>query len=173
MYRRLTFFFAGTTIILIALLTWLVAPQFTQHAQTTRYDEDIVFPIKTFLGTKTFVAAKGTISADWVGYKNNTYSILCFPEECIVADIDQIGPKQVSSIDGPTTYPVKQWTEDGQVVAQDDAPCSRITITLDRSTETVLWVETPINQTAIACKNADNAIRKATLETSLYWRKSQ
>jgi hypothetical protein len=171
MYRLLTFLFAGTTIILIGVLAWQVAPQFTQHAQTTRYDEDIVFPTKMFLGTKAYVAAKGTITADWVGYKNNTYSILCFREECIVANVEQIGHNQLSSIDGPTTYPVKQWSEDGQIVAQDDALCSRITITLDRLTETVLWVETPINQTAIACKNADNTIRKATLETSLYWRK--
>jgi hypothetical protein len=173
MYRRLTFLFAGTTIILAALLAWLVAPQFTLHAQTTRYDEDIVFPIKIFIGTKAYVAAKGTITADWVGYKNNTYSIFCLRDECIVANVEQIGHNQVSSIDGPTTYPVKEWTEDGQVVAQDDAFCSRITITLDRKTETVLWVETPINQTAIACKNADNTIRKATLENSLYWRKSK
>ena len=59
------------------------------------------------------------------------------------------------------------------MVAEDDALCSRITITLDRKTQTVLWVETPINQTAIACKNADDTVRKATLETSLYWRKSK
>ena len=172
MYRRLTFFFAGTTIILIALLAWLNVPRPTQHAQT-RLDEDIVFPTKTFLGTKAAVAAKGTLTADWMAYKNNTYSILCVRDECIVANVEQIGPRQLSSVDGPVTYPVKQWTEDGQVVAEDDALCSRITITLDRRTETVLWVETPINQTAIACKNADNTIRKATLEASLYWRKSK
>jgi hypothetical protein len=171
MYRRLTFLFAGTTILSIALLAWSVAPQFMLHAETTRGDEDIVFPAKVFSAAKAYVAAKGTITADWVGYKNNTYSILCVRDECTVANVEQIGPKQLSSIDGPTTYPVKQWTEDGQVVAEDDALCSRITITLDRRTETVLWVETPINQTALACKNADNAVRKATLETSLYWRK--
>jgi hypothetical protein len=115
--------------------------------------------------------AKGTLSADWIAFKNNTYSILCLRDECIVADVEQIGPKQINSIDGPLVYSVKQWTDDGQVVAEDDAFCSRITITLDRKTETVLWVETPINQTTIACKNADNTMRKATLETSLYWQK--
>jgi hypothetical protein len=138
-----------------------------------KYDETIVFPSKVFVGTKAYVAAKGTIAADWVAYKNNTYSILCLPDECIVASVEQIGPDQVGSIDGPTTYPVKRWTDADEVVAEDDSLCARITITLDRRTQSVLWVETPINQTTIACKNADNNIRKATLEASLYWRKTK
>jgi hypothetical protein len=173
MNRWITVFFASTTVLLALALAWIVVPRFVQTdaAQQTKPDEDIIFPIKVFSGTKTYVAAKGTLSADWIAFKNNTYSIVCLRDECIVADVEQIGPKQINSIDGPLVYPVKQWTDDGQVVAEDDAFCSRITITLDRKTETVLWVETPINQTTIACKNADNAIRKATLETSLYWRK--
>ena len=108
-----------------------------------------------------------------MAYKNNTFSILCLPTECIVASVDQIASKQVSTIDGPVIYPVIHWSQDDEVVAQDDVFCARITITLDRKSQTVLWVETPINQTTVACKNADNNIRKATLETSLYWRRSQ
>lgn len=72
--------------------------------------------------------------------------------------------------DGPVTYTVKHWTTDDDVIAENDDLCSRITITLDRKTESVLWVETPINQTTLACKNADDSVRKATLEASLYWR---
>jgi hypothetical protein len=169
MYRSLTIFFACTTAVLIGVLAWLVAPQFLRTQQQIPLDQDIIFPIKTFLGTKAYVAAKGTLSADWIAYKNNTYSILCVPDECIVAEVEQIGPRQISSIDGPVVYPMKRWTDDDQVVAEDDALCSRITITLDRKTETVLWVETPINQTAIACKSADDTVRKATLEGSLYF----
>jgi hypothetical protein len=51
--------------------------------------------------------------------------------------------------------------------------CARIAITFDRATKTVLWVEAPINQTEIACKNADNTVRKATIEASVYWRRSK
>jgi hypothetical protein len=72
-------------------------------------------------------------------------------------------------MDGPIIYPIKRWTDDAEVVAESDDLCTRITITLDRRTKTFLWVETPIHQTQIYCKNADN---KATLETSLYWRQS-
>jgi hypothetical protein len=173
MNRGITNFFASTTVLFALALAWVIAPKFlqTQAAQQTKPDEDIVFPMKIFLGTKDYVAAKGTLTANWIGYKNNTYSILCTPDQCIVAEVEQIGPKQISSIDGPVVYPIKRWTNDDDVVAEDDALCSRITITLDRKTQTVLWVETPINQTAIACKNADDSVRKATLEASLYWRK--
>jgi hypothetical protein len=169
MYRGLAAFFACTTLILAAVLAWLAVPQLWHPIDQTPFDQDIVFPLKVFVGTKAYVGAKGTLRADWIGYKNNTYSILCTPEECIVADVEQIGPKLMSSIDGPVTYPIKRWTDDHEVIAEEDALCARITITLDRKTETVLWVETPINQTELACKNADNNIRKATLEDSLYW----
>jgi hypothetical protein len=106
-----------------------------------------------------------------VAYKNNSFSIWCDPEACIVASVNQIGPKQVGNIDGPAAYPMKHWTEDGEVVAEELGPCQRITITLDRRNEQVLWVETPINQTVLNCKNADNNIRKATLETPAFWRR--
>ncbi len=95
---------------------------------------------------------------------------MCDSAECIVASVNQIGPKQVGEIDGPIIYPLKSWSDDDEVVAEDQTLCSRITITLGRKSETVLWVETPINQTAIECKNADNQVRKATLEASLFWR---
>jgi hypothetical protein len=173
MSRGLAGLFACTTVILLGVVVWLIAPQMLRAERQAPFDQDIAFPIKTFAAAKAWVAAKGTLTGDWIAYKNNTYSILCVPEECIVADVEQIGPKQISSIDGPVAYPMKRWTEDEEVVAEDDALCSRTTITLDRKTESVLWVETPINQTMLSCKDADNNIRKATLETSLFWQQSE
>ena len=82
-------------------------------------------------------------SHDFTKTQNNTFSIACIPEECIVANVSQIGPNQISDVDGPVIYPMKRWTTDDEVVAEDDALCARITITLDRKTKTVLWVETP------------------------------
>jgi hypothetical protein len=172
MVRALAIFFARTTAALAAVVVWLVAPQFLRASGQTRADQDILFPIKVFVGTKKYVAAKGTLSADWMAHKNNTFSFYCDHEECIVASISQIGPKLIGSMDGPSVYMTKRWTEDDEVVAEDDDLCSRITITLDRKTESVLWVETPINQATLECKNADSNVRKATLETSLFWRRS-
>ena len=172
MVRALAIFFACTTAALAAVVVWLVAPQFLRASDQPRADQDIVFPIKVFVGTKKHVGAKGTLSADWMAHKNNTFSFYCDPQECIVASISQIGPKMIGSMDGPAVYTTKRWTEDDEVVAEDDSLCSRITITLDRKTESVLWVETPINQTTVACKNTDDSVRKASLETSLFWRRS-
>jgi hypothetical protein len=171
MVRALAIFFACTTAALAAALVWFIAPQFRSVSQQERYDQDIVFPTKVFVGAKKYVAAQGTLSADWMAYKNNTFSFYCDQEACIVVSINQIGPKQIGSMNGPIVYTTKRWTEDDEVVAEDDGPCSRITITLDRKTESVLWVETPINQTALACKNVDDSVRKATLEEPLDWRR--
>lgn len=172
MVRALAICFACTTAVLAGILLWFVAPQFLKVGQPERADQDIVFTNKVFIGTKAFVAAKGTLSADWIGYKNNTYSFFCHPEECLVASANQIGAKQVGSIDGPISYSVKRWTDDAEVVAEDQTLCSRITFTLDRRSQTVFWVETPINQTELNCKYADSNIRKATLEAPPFWRRS-
>jgi hypothetical protein len=142
-FNRLTFFFAFTSVILGCAVVWLFTLRLTENRTGTRYgDEDIVFPLKTFHSREPYVAVSGTLTADWIAFKNNTYSILCLPEECIVADVAQIGSKQISNINGPTTYPVIRWTKD-EVVAQSADLCARTTITFDRATETVLWVQTP------------------------------
>ena len=135
-------------------------------------DEDIAFSNKLFMNTEAFVYVAGTLTADWIGYKNNTYSILCLPEQCMVASTAQIGPRQVARIDGPTVYSVARWTDD-EVVASANSLCSKTTITIDRQTKTMLWVEAPINQTENACKDADTTVRKATIENSLYWQRSK
>jgi len=124
------------------------------------------------LNVEAYVWVVGTLTGDWVAYKNNTYTFLCLPEECWVANIEQVGPRKVSRIDGPTRYPVIRWTPD-EVIASDNTLCSKITITIGRKTQELLWVEMSINQATIQCKNANNAIRKATIETSLYWQRSK
>src|SRR5580692_11666949 len=102
--RAFAIFFACTTGTLAAAVVWLIAPQFQRASQQGRYDQDIVFPMKVSVGTKKYVSAQGTLSADWMAYKNNIFSFYCDQGECIVASISQIGPKQVGSMDGPTVY---------------------------------------------------------------------
>lgn len=93
MVRAIAVFFACTTAALAAFALLPIAPQFVRANQQTPSDEDIIFPAKLFGGNKAWVFAKGTLSADWTAYKNNTYSILCVPDQCIVASVAQIGPK--------------------------------------------------------------------------------
>jgi hypothetical protein len=174
MARWLSIFFGCTTALLAAVLGWLIAPQYfhTHSAEQPQPDEDIIFANKLFVNTEAFVYVAGTLTGDWIGYKNNTYSVLCVPQECMVAYAEQIGSRQVGRIDGPTVFPIVNWTAD-EVVASDNSLCAKITITIDRRTKTLLWVETPINQTTIGCKDADNAIRKATIEDWLFWQHSK
>jgi hypothetical protein len=57
----------------------------------------------------------------------------------------------------PVPYPIVKWN-DYEIVAQDEAStvtCSRVTFTINRSSEELLWVEEPINQTKSSCKFTD------------------
>jgi len=73
--RNLAIFFGCTTAILAAVVVWLIAPRLITNTHQDRpFDQGIVFPTKTFVGSTRWVGAKGTMTADWVGYKNNTYS---------------------------------------------------------------------------------------------------
>lgn len=169
MSRLLAAGFGCSTALLAAVVLWLIAPRFENRTDVQAVDQDIIFPNKEFQNTEAYVYVIGTLSGDWIGYKNNTYSILCTEPNCIVAYVEQMGPKQIGQIWGPTVYPVVKWSED-EIIASDDGPCSKITWTIQRSLRHVLYVETPINQTSISCASSDTNIRKATIESSLFWR---
>jgi hypothetical protein len=64
--NRFTFFFACTSLVLASVLVWLLAPQLSQNRTGESYDEDIVFPLKTFVSSDAYVAAKGSLKADWI-----------------------------------------------------------------------------------------------------------
>lgn len=65
MYRNLALFFACITAAFAGgAATRLAMPQFERPAPQGRYDEDIVFPMKVFVGTKAYPAAKGTLSGE-------------------------------------------------------------------------------------------------------------
>jgi hypothetical protein len=164
--RRSVVFLAFVSVglasaLVVALSLILPQQQFDDH--------DIAFPMKVFLFGPTEVSVSGTLVDDWLAYKNNTVSIFCVRKECNVVRVEQDVSNHVR-IDGPWTYPVTRWTED-EVVASDNQFCFKLTITLDRKTKVALWVETPIDQTEIECRNVDQSIRKATIEDSPFWRR--
>jgi hypothetical protein len=134
---------------------------------------DIVFPNKMFVNTQAYVSVQGTLTADWLAYRNNTYSILCVPNQCLVASVQQIGPRQIGAIDGPIVYSVTRWSDD-EIIAQEDDLCTRDTITIDRKAQTLLWVWIPINQATDVCKTFQPIKpRSATIEPSLFWKPSK
>lgn len=164
---------AGT----IGLLPLAQIPSSAQTVSERKADSeavrDIVFPNKTFVNTQAYVSVQGTLTADWLAYPNNTYSILCVPAQCLVASVQQIGPRQIGAIDGPIVYPLVEWSKD-KVIAQDDDLCASTTIIIDRDAQTVLWVETPINQTTTACQSfRPITARTASIEAPPFWKSGQ
>jgi hypothetical protein len=132
--------------------------------------DEIIFPFKVFTNVPSYLQIHGTLFADWVGYKQNTYSILCTPSECLVASVNQIGPKMVGAIDGSNYYPILKWS-DGEIIAQSDDLCSRETITIDRVAQTVLFAWIPINQSTEFCQHFKHwEPRSATIENPMFWK---
>lgn len=143
-------------------------------------DEDLIFAKKSFydsatVGAEGGVHVSGTLTGPDLGYRNNTFSISCFQErkECYYTSIEQIGPKQLGRMDGIGAIPIVKWNA-LEVVAKEEEngfSCARITITISRKTEAVLWVVEPTNQTQPACSKSRTNVMKWTIEDSLGWKR--
>jgi hypothetical protein len=118
-------------------------------------------------GTLTALTGKGS--------DNNTSAVSCFRryKACFISSVKQIGHDHIGRMDNPYDYPIVKWTE-YEVIAQEEPSlfgCYRVTITINRKNETLLWVEEPINQTKPNCKDADTTIRKYSIEDSPAWKR--
>lgn len=108
-----------------------------------------------------------------MAYPNNTYSIACFKDrkECWMTSANAIGANQIGRMDAPYNYSIRTWSA-YEVVAGDDGVtlgCFKTTITIDRKSEQLLWVEEPINQTTVSCSRSENKVKKYTIENSPGW----
>jgi len=145
-------------------------------------DDSILFAPKNFydskekqLGEFGYVAISGTLTGKGLGYPNNTHAVSCIGayKACFISSVSQIGHDQIGRMDNPYAYPIVKWTE-YEVVAQDEPSligCLRVTITIDRKSEALLWLEEPINQTKPNCKDADTTIRKYSIEDPPGWKR--
>jgi hypothetical protein len=120
-----------------------------------------------------FIAAGGTLTGPDIAYPNNSTLIVCYADrrECITYSVEQIGSNQVGTLQLPLIFPVEKW-DDREIVVVGDGDafeCSKLTITIARKSESVLWVYEPRNQTRPECKNAPTAVRKYTLGCSSAW----
>jgi hypothetical protein len=148
--------------------------------QKPRQDSDMIFAPKNFYDAKEngefgLVAISGTLTGKGLGYPNNTYAVSCYGRHkaCFVSSAEQIGANQIGRMDNPADYPIVKWN-DYEVVAQEEISmfgCFRVTITIDRKQQQLLWLEEPINQTKPSCKDADTNIRKYSLEAPPNWKR--
>jgi hypothetical protein len=166
--------------LLIGAAGGFVGNSYRERQRHTQGDSEIVFAAKNFYdsgpnASYQMLVTSGTLTGPDLAYPNNTRAISCMKQEsiCVVSSVEQIGRNQIGRLDGPWPYTVTKWDQQ-EIVAGDEANdinCSKLTITIERKSETVFWVEEPINQTRPMCKNSDPNIRKYTLEDSPAWKK--
>jgi hypothetical protein len=150
------------------------------YVETQRKTDDIVFSLKTYFdsakfGGGNYVSVSGTLTGDGLGYPNNTHNIACEFEkkECSVTSVEQIGKNQIGRLEDARIYPIAKWNAQEIVAASEvTAPnCTKVTLTIDRGTEALLWVQEPVNHTSPRCKDADTRTYKWTIEDSPEWKR--
>jgi hypothetical protein len=147
---------------------------YIQQGNKETGEMSIIFAKKLYYENPSFVTVSGTLIGPGQAYPNNTYSIGCFKDrkECWLTSVNAIGAQQIGRMDAPYSYEIRKWS-DYEVVAGEDGSsgCSKTTITIDRKSEQVLWVEEPVNQTQMMCAKSENKTRKFTIENSPGWDK--
>ena len=148
--------------------------------QRSGSDQQITFDRKAFwdstqsTGADQEVYVAGTLTGEGVGFPNNSVSITCYKDrmECVTYQVWQIGQNQIGRLDVPSIYPVTRWDAFEIVATERPSPfgCSKTTISIERRSEIVLWVQEPVNQTSTLCKDADTRILKWTIEDSPWWK---
>jgi hypothetical protein len=143
-------------------------------------DDHLIFAPRNFYdsggsGEFGLVAISGTLTGKGLGYPNNRYAVACYGRHnaCFVSYVEQIGREQIGRMPNPADYPITKWN-DFEVIAQEEPSlfgCFRVTITIDRKRELLLWLEEPTNQAKPSCKDADTSIRKYSIENSPGWKK--
>ena len=74
---------------------------------------------------------------------------------------------------GPKWYPIVK-LDALEIVATDEPGafgCVKITITIDRKEQSLLWLEEPANQNLANCKDSDTNIHKYIIEDSPGWKR--
>jgi hypothetical protein len=171
--------FVAVSILLFRHFQWTSAERPDRQSKSSE-SENMIFGIKVFYDSAEtatgdgFVTIKGTLTGDGVDYKNNSINVACYKDrgECLVSSIEQISSNQLSSLNGPSIYPITKW-DAYEVIATGSSnaeDCRKVTINLERKTQTAVWVEEPINQSRAACKDADTKIYKWTIEDPPFWK---
>ena len=170
---------------IIWFLAFLVVSTVLLRSLWVTSDEpsDVIFDNKVFYDTGQtavgdgVVSISGTLTGEGVGNKNNTVTVTCYQDrmECLAYSIAQIGPNQLGKLDVPGIFPITKW-DNYEIVAVesgDTVACRKATVSIERKTETAVWVEDPINQTQPACKETHTKIYRWTIEDPPFWKRSK
>jgi hypothetical protein len=162
--------------IILMIILAVVVGYFWGKSSILAIPTQYIFDSKTFsdnkIGNFESVYVAGTLTGDDQD-GNGTTSITCTKDkmECLVNTIQGISKTscQLSRLDSPQSFPIVKW-DDYVITATDGNPydtfsCFKTTINIDRKSEVVSWVQEPINQSQMSCKDIkDEKIYKWTIE---------
>lgn len=165
--------YAVVGLIILALFVGYFWGKWSISKNPTEY----IFDSKTFFdnnktGNFQSVYVAGTLTGEGQN-GNNTTAITCSKEKmtCLVNSIEGISENtcQLSRLDAPRELAVTDWNN-YSITATDETPydtfsCFKNTININRDSQVVEWVQEPINQSQLSCKDVkDNKIYKWTIE---------
>lgn len=170
-----------TKTILIIVVAVTVGYYFGLISNKSKTPQAYIFDSKTFFDNNYMfpesnnfksVYVAGTLTGDG-NDGNNTTSLTCYKDsmECLVSAIHGISESscQLGRLDAVQRFPIVKW-DDYVIIATDETPydtfsCFKTTINIDRKSEVVEWVQEPINQSQLSCKDiSDNKVYKWTIE---------
>jgi hypothetical protein len=143
------------------------------YATTSPKPTVYIFDDKRYMefGGETVYAA-GSRTGQGVTYPDNTMAIACFHDrmECWMASIEGISTNscQIGRMESPSFLQITKW-DDYELVASDadsTVACTKLTISINRKLQTVLFVDEPINIKSSFCSGTRTDIQKSTLENS-------
>jgi hypothetical protein len=162
--------------LVVGFLGGVASILYLQQGNKEAGEMSIVFAKKNYYDSPAVVAVSGTLTGEGLAYPNNTYSIACYQDrkECWATSVNAIGASQIGRMDAPYNYNIRKWSAYEVVAGDNDGTfgCFKTTITIDRKSEQVLWVEEPINQTTVSCVKSENKIKKYTIESSPGWKRT-
>jgi hypothetical protein len=115
------------------------------------------------------VYVAGTLTGEGRAYPNNSVSVTCVKDrgECLVVEVEQIGPNQIGRITSPAIYPIVRWNAH-EVIATDFLDimhCRRVIISIERKAQVATWIEQQDPQAnPVDCRNAETRRFKWTIE---------
>jgi hypothetical protein len=163
---------AGLVILTLLLIigAFYLGKASNNSSTATRGTKYIFAPKDYSDNTEAGVYIAGTLTGD--DATNNTTQITCSKDrmQCLTNQITGISTNacQLSRLDAPLSIPITTWN-DSVIIATtynpiDNWSCSKITINIDRKSQTAEWIQESINQSQPFCKDSDTKTYKWMIE---------
>jgi hypothetical protein len=153
-----------------ALLSIVASTSLLAGCDDSTKDQPWALPEFQYYDAGGFLSITGSLIGDDVGYKNNTWKIICVDGEktCTVASVEEIGRNQLGEIDvgrwDVTNYNAQTITLD----YNDPSSCGHPMIVINRVARRVSYTSSPMNQDKDWCKKYNKFVHQQTARTNAW-----